>query len=390
MEHQEIKSLLQVLQIDLLVVEEYKTWSYNRFPGTELLMSSQVQGALKEIVSKSSCQSPIIYQDEFGVYYVMFFDKNVCYLLGPISLTNFSEDTLKAYFSFYGLPVTEFYTRYFNLEDVLNITGLIVKMITGKFFEKHYLLQKNPHLSGMLGKSLEIPIDNIREEELIQAHHTYQEERRLLEYVKRGAVGEALAYQEAMDKSIGRLSHREVTHWRNLTIVAITLSTRAAIDGGLSPAVAYKISDTYIQQCDNKQTAAQLIAIRNRAVTDLVENVHENQRIQTQSSYVRASTAYIDKHYREKIYLEDVADYVGLSPSYFSKLFKKEVGLSFQNYVTQVRLEYAANLLRYSTESLSAISEYVNFPSQSYFGRYFKSYYHMTPKEYRHLYQVVD
>lgn len=230
----------------------------------------------------------------------------------------------------------------------------------------------------------------IKVEELIEAHHTYQEERHLLEYVRQGAVEEALAYQNTLDKSIGRLSNREVTHWRNLAIVAITLTTRAAIDGGLPPSIAYKISDSYIRQCGDKQTIAQLINVRNQAVTELTENVRKEQKILSQSSYIKASTNYIHKHYREKIYLEEVADFVGLSSTYFSKLFKKEVGISFQQYVIRVRLEYAANLLRYSNESITVISEYVHFPSQSYFGRYFKDFYHITPKEYRDLYHISD
>ena len=72
------------------------------------------------------------------------------------------------------------------------------------------------------------------------------------------------------------------------------------------------------------------------------------------------------------------------------KLFKKEVGISFQQYVIRIRLEYAANLLSYSNESITVISEYVHFPSQSYFGRYFKDFYHITPKEYRDLYHISD
>lgn len=150
------------------------------------------------------------------------------------------------------------------------------------------------------------------------------EERYLLDCVKRGAVEEALAAQNAMDTSVGRLSNREVNHWKNLAIVAITLTTRAAIDGGLHPALAYKISDNYIQQCDRQQTIAQLITIRNHAVQELTENVRQNQKIQTQSSYIKACMAYIDRHYREKIYLEDVANYIGLSETYFSKVFKKK------------------------------------------------------------------
>ena len=89
------------------------------------------------------------------------------------------------------------------------------------------------------------------------------------------------------------------------------------------------------------------------------------------------------KHYREKIYLEDVAEALKISPTYLSRLFKRETGQNFQDYINEVRVDRAANLLKYSEMSLSEISQYVNFPNQSYFGKIFKKYKNMTPRAYR-------
>ncbi|MCC8066683.1 MAG: helix-turn-helix transcriptional regulator, partial [Clostridiales bacterium] len=73
-----------------------------------------------------------------------------------------------------------------------------------------------------------------------------------------------------------------------------------------------------------------------------------------------------------------------------SRLFKKETGVSIQDFINNVRVEKAANLLRYSEESLSEIAEYVNFPSQSYFGKIFRQKKQMTPKQYRELYKPTE
>ena len=93
------------------------------------------------------------------------------------------------------------------------------------------------------------------------------------------------------------------------------------------------------------------------------------------------------KHYREKIYLEDIAENLGVSSTYLSRLFRKETGICLQDYITEFRVERAANLLIYSNESLPRIAEYVNFPSQSYFGKVFKKYKQMTPRKYRELHK---
>lgn len=104
------------------------------------------------------------------------------------------------------------------------------------------------------------------------------------------------------------------------------------------------------------------------------------------SSYVERCKEYVEKHYKEKLYLTDIAEQLGLSETYLSRLFKQETGEQLQNYIVDVRLERAANLLKYSDESISNIAEYVNFPSQSYMGKLFREKFQLSPKKYRELY----
>ena len=58
-----------------------------------------------------------------------------------------------------------------------------------------------------------------------------------------------------------------------------------------------------------------------------------------------------------------------------------------QEYIARFRVERAANLLKYSNESIAGIGDYVGFPSQSYFGNTFKKYMGMSPGQYREKYQ---
>lgn len=81
---------------------------------------------------------------------------------------------------------------------------------------------------------------------------------------------------------------------------------------------------------------------------------------------------------------------LGISASYLSRTFKRETGVILQEFINDVRVERAANLLIYSEESLPGIAEYVNFPSQSYFGKIFKQKMNMTPKQYRERYKPAE
>jgi len=94
---------------------------------------------------------------------------------------------------------------------------------------------------------------------------------------------------------------------------------------------------------------------------------------------------YLDKHFREHITEEDVARHTGVSTAYFSKLFRKRYGVTFQNYLLNKRLQWAYGLIRSSNLPVTAICFEAGFNSHNYFSRRFKMRYGMTPMAVRQL-----
>ncbi len=92
---------------------------------------------------------------------------------------------------------------------------------------------------------------------------------------------------------------------------------------------------------------------------------------------------YIYLNYNKKITLEDLADIVYLNTFYISHLIKNTSGLSFQNFLNYIRIEYAEKLLVDSQMNLTQISESCGFSSLSYFNKCFKTWYKITPAQYR-------
>jgi len=78
-----------------------------------------------------------------------------------------------------------------------------------------------------------------------------------------------------------------------------------------------------------------------------------------------------------------VAEKVELSPPYFAKIFKEETGNTFVDYVTELRLEKAKELLLQNQLSFKEISFAVGYRDPNYFSRVFKKYFHMSPREFR-------
>ena len=78
-----------------------------------------------------------------------------------------------------------------------------------------------------------------------------------------------------------------------------------------------------------------------------------------------------------------MADYVGFSKSYLSAYFKDTLGFKISDFILRCKLEEGRDLLRFTDKSITTISTYLCFSSQSHFQTAFKKQYGITPKEYR-------
>ncbi len=103
---------------------------------------------------------------------------------------------------------------------------------------------------------------------------------------------------------------------------------------------------------------------------------------------VRRIKDIIDKRYMENLSLQDIADELGFSDTYTSKLFKKELGINFAQYLNDVRIQKAKELLEGTNKTLAEIAELTGYNDEKYFMRIFKKNVGITTKEYRRLYGV--
>ena len=126
-------------------------------------------------------------------------------------------------------------------------------------------------------------------------------------------------------------------------------------------------------------------ALINIILLDILRNVAsvpEQSEAEEEETIYRI-TRYVKEHFREKITLESLSGIFHLAPAYLCRFFHQKNGISLRYYLQNLRLEYAANLLRSSDLSITAICQDSGFTSAAHFAKVFREKYGITPSQMR-------
>lgn len=123
-------------------------------------------------------------------------------------------------------------------------------------------------------------------------------------------------------------------------------------------------------------------AMQQSYVTSALQHIREERERQTLTVLDKAK-GYIRERFAEELSLEEVADFVHLNPYYFSKIFKQQVGETFIDFVTNLRIGKAKELMTSTDMSLKEVCFEVGYKDPNYFSRVFKKVTGVTPTEYR-------
>lgn len=208
-------------------------------------------------------------------------------------------------------------------------------------------------------------------------------EKTLLEKVRLGKYREiAILDFEELDTYMGMSTKDKFRKFEYTTVASNAMCTRAAIEGGLPPDEAYDISEAMLQRLENAKTIKELHDIMELTAVIFAHEVQKNKH--KKSSYVLEQCKnYISRNIFRRIYLNEMAEYVGMNSSYLSRFFSEKEGIPLQQYIQREKVRTACNLLKYSDRSVADIAQYMGFQSQSSFSRVFKRWQAVTPLEYR-------
>ena len=118
-----------------------------------------------------------------------------------------------------------------------------------------------------------------------------------------------------------------------------------------------------------------------------IEDRLRNERMLREARPITDAKRFIQQHYQEALRLEDVSSAVGFNATYFSAMFKKETGQNFMDYLTELRMNKAKELLCSDENSVQDVADQIGYRDLKYFSRLFKKTTGISPSEYKKLYR---
>jgi len=181
----------------------------------------------------------------------------------------------------------------------------------------------------------------------------------------------------------GRLSSDELRSSKNLVITLITVLAHYAIrDNLIENELALSACDICIIMCEEQTTRENLLKC---AYAGLIKLSHLMQEYREREYHplVLQAKEYVYQHLHDEIKISDIANALGVSPEHLSRSFHKTEKKTLKEFIISERIERSRNLLKYSDFTITEISRYLSFSSQSHFAAAFKRIIGKSPTLYR-------
>lgn len=223
-----------------------------------------------------------------------------------------------------------------------------------------------------------------REENVLRA--PYNPELEFYSVIKSGNIEKTKELCQtpfSCKEGLGELSDKPLQNLKYHFAITMAMLARYCIEGGLDISTSFSVSDFYIKKADKADSTDKIDELHQTACMDYAVRMRNLRKKKITSKPVARCTDYIADHLHLKITLTSLAEHVGLNPSYLSRLFKSETGMTVSEYIQATKIDTAKNMLVYSEYSPAEIASILAFSDQSYFTEIFHKYTGLTPKKYQ-------
>lgn len=351
----------------------------------------------QKMLALSLHQYPVIYVEDYPVYFAVVSWKEERYMVGPVctellTVRDNGESIGEYIARVYHLKDAKIRISYCKMElfgeEILLLHNFLhhTKVTYTELIEKNYI---NDNLEHSAQQELGRIYFNYQENEKV--HNPYDREKREMESIRNGDMeGLRKSLDEVFFGEYGTLSKNKLRAAQNLGICGIVLASRAVIDGGMHAEQSFSICDSYILMLDEATDIGQAEAIVRSAKFKYAQEIQKRNQRENGSVVVEVCKNIIFKNMHNKIEVKEIAEQVHVSANYLSRIFYEKEGIYLKDFINREKIHLTQNLLIYSNYSYEEIAYYFGFCSQSHFGKVFKKWKGMTPKQYRERYGLNE
>ncbi|NHN30304.1 helix-turn-helix domain-containing protein [Paenibacillus agricola] len=215
------------------------------------------------------------------------------------------------------------------------------------------------------------------------AVYPYDVEKKLCMALKIGDINGAGGYARQFLRAVVGDVTPTPDHLRKICLQLVYTLLRQLIEWDLSDGNILELT-ALDEQIKKRKTIEQLEMWLLQYVNDLAQSI-ENKMQQRHVSIIQKAITFMESHYSQDISLQDVADVVYLTPNYFANLFKERTAETVLNFLADIRIDKAKQLLKQTDLKIFDISREVGYTDAKYFGQVFKKRVGVTPLEYRKM-----
>ena len=338
------------------------------------------------LLTKRNPGKPVIFFEAQKIIYGLYGDEKDMYIIGPCSLDG-DEITMANYLiKRHKMNLSKPYRIYrVALDTFIEIVLMLYEAQSGEAISRRELIKNSfcdDEFHARMNQNMNNVLFELREQSVV--HNPYSQEIREQESIKNGDL-ESLrkSFTETYIGEIGTLSKDTLRQIQSMAAVVVTLASRSAIEGGLLPEIAFSMSDAFIQQANEMNNIGEIAALIRLAEEEYCRAVHELNASASQKPLIIRCKELIVQQLHSKISIRYLANELNINADYLSQLFVKEEGINLSDYIAREKVRAAKRQLAYTDDSYVKISSSLGFSSQSHFGKTFKKWTDMTPKQYR-------
>ena len=297
------------------------------------------------------------------------------YILGPFAYGSIDSEEIKIYMR--RRKIEDF--PQVQIRESLLAANLVLNALAdhgADLLESCMEENEEIHMSSLIGEEL-------RQNDAFQSNHTQADENVLYRYIEQGDAEYLKKNYDFLYLNHPVILEDPHKNEEYMAVIGISLASRAAIKGGLTSKEAFLVNDIYLKKLSACKGIKEIYNLVKEAHIYCAVQVRKKRQSGMTNQYVERCKKLIISKRLEPIELDELAKETGVSKEYLSRLFKQYEGIPLVEYILNIKIDTACNMLRYSDRQVNEIADYLSFGSLSYFSRIFKKKMGMSPRQYR-------